>query len=177
MKTKKYEVGVDRVLKFNKKKEELPIIDKKNGKEAVFTATRWASFRQCKDKVDEQLNMMSQEQDVAYRYHYGGGWHVSMTTGFWCVDLRKWYVRFGETGVKPTKTGIALRLPEWLKLKQIIEYLHRDYPNVDNYTPCFLTHPLHFVGCADYAPNAIRIINSATDVWTEDERLIVLRDN
>jgi len=149
MKTKTYEVGVDRVLKFNKKKEELSIIEKKNGKEAVFTATRWASFRQCMDEVDEQLNMMSQEQDVAYRYHYGGGWHVSMTTGFKCVDLRKWYVRFGETGVKPTKTGIALRLPEWLKVKQIIEYLHRDYPNVANYVPCFLTHPLHFVGCIE----------------------------
>jgi len=40
MKTKTYEVGVDRVLKFNKKKEELFIIDKKTGKEAVFTATR-----------------------------------------------------------------------------------------------------------------------------------------
>jgi len=78
------------------------------------------------DEVDEQLNLMSQERDVAYRYHYGGGWHVSVTTGFKCVDLRKWYVRFGETEVKPTRTGIALRLPEWLKLKQIVEYLHRE---------------------------------------------------
>ena len=47
MKTETYEIGVDRVLKFNKKKEEISIIDKKTGKEAVFTATRWASFRQC----------------------------------------------------------------------------------------------------------------------------------
>ena len=156
MKTKTYEVGVDRVSKFNKKKEGLSLIDKKTAKEAVFTATRWASFRQCMDEVDEQLNMMSQEQDVAYRYHYGGGWHVSVTTGFKCVDLRKWYVRFGETEVKPTRTGIAvtyyLRLPERLKFKQIIEYLHRDYPNVANYTPCFLTHLLDFVGCIECNP-------------------------
>ena len=152
MKTKTYEVGGDRVLKFNKKKEELSIIDKKTGKEAVFTATRWASFRQCMDEVDEQLNLMTQERDVAYRYHYGGGWHVSVTTGFKCVDLRKWYVRFGETEVKPTRTGIALRLPEWLKLKQIIEYLHRDYPDVANYTRCFLTHLPDFVGCVECYP-------------------------
>ena len=114
MKTKTYEVGADRVLKFNKKKEELFVIDKKTGKEAVFTATRWASFRQCMDEVDEQLNLMWQEQNVAYRYHYGGGWHVSVTTGLKCVDLRKWYLRFGKTKVIPTRTGIALRLPEWL---------------------------------------------------------------
>jgi len=62
MKTKAYEVGVDRVLKFNKKKEELSVIDKKTGKEAVFTVTRWASFRQCMDEVDEQLNLMSQSK-------------------------------------------------------------------------------------------------------------------
>jgi len=50
------------VLKFNKKKEELFIIDKKTGKEVVFTATRLAFFHQCMDEVDEQLNMMSQSK-------------------------------------------------------------------------------------------------------------------
>ena len=54
--------------------------------------THRASFRQCMDEVDEQLNLISLEQDVAYRYHYRGGWHVSVTTGFKCVGLRKWYV-------------------------------------------------------------------------------------
>jgi len=60
MKNRTHEVGLDKVLKFNKKKEKLFIIDKKTGKEAVFTATRWAYFRQCMDEVDEQLNLMSQ---------------------------------------------------------------------------------------------------------------------
>ena len=64
----------------------------KTGKEAVFTPARWASFRLYIDEVDDQLNSLSQDRDVAYCAHYGGGWHVSVNTGYRCVDLRKWYV-------------------------------------------------------------------------------------
>jgi len=110
MKTKTYEIGENRVLTYNKKKEVITICDKKTGKEAVFTPARWASFRLYMDEVDDQLNSLSQDRDVAYCAHYGGGWHVSVNTSCRCVDLRKWYVPFGKTERKPTRTGIALRL-------------------------------------------------------------------
>ena len=42
MKTKTYEIGENRVLKYNRKKEVITICDKKTGKEAVFTPDRWA---------------------------------------------------------------------------------------------------------------------------------------
>ena len=159
MKTKTYEIGEDRVVKYNKKKEELSISDKKTGKEALFTIMRWASFRQCMDEVDDHVRRLLQEKDVAYRYHYGGEWHVSVTTGFKCVDLRKWYVRIGETERKPTRTGIGLRLSEWLKLKQVVEQLHRDYPNITEYTPCFLTHLPDFVGCIGCNPYPLVVVD------------------
>jgi len=37
---------------------------------------------------------------------------VSVTTGFQCVDFRQFYMPHGETEVKPTRKGIALRLAE-----------------------------------------------------------------
>jgi len=80
------------VLTYNKKEEVITIRDKKTGKEAVFTPARWASFRLYMDEVDDQLSSLSQDRDVAYCAHYGGGWHVSVNTGYRCVDLRKWYV-------------------------------------------------------------------------------------
>ena len=58
-----------------------------------------------------------------------------MTIGYRCVDLRKWYVPFGKADRKPTRTGIALRLSEWLASKQTVEHLQRDYPDVVNYIP------------------------------------------
>jgi len=73
MKTKTYETGENRVLKYNTKVEVITTCDKKTGKEAVFTTARWASFRLCMDEVDDQLNSSSQDRDVAYRAHYGGG--------------------------------------------------------------------------------------------------------
>jgi len=105
-----YEIGENRVLKYNKEEEVITICDKKSGKEAAFTPARWASFRLYTDEVDDQLNSLSQDRDVAYCAHYGAGWHVSVNTGYRYVDLRKWYVPFGKTERKPTRTGTALRL-------------------------------------------------------------------
>jgi len=35
------------------------------------------------------LHRLPQGEDVAYCNHYGGGWHVSVTKGFRCIDIRK----------------------------------------------------------------------------------------
>jgi len=78
----------------------------------VFTPTRWASFLLCPDEIDNQLYKLTQGENLVYQSHYGGGWYVSLTKGFRCIDLRKFYVPFGETTCKPTRTGIALRLGE-----------------------------------------------------------------
>jgi len=114
MKTKTYETGENRVLKYNKKEEVITICDNKTGKEAVFTPARWASFRLYMDEVDDQLNSLSQDRYVDYCAHNGGGWRVSVNTGYRCVDWRKWSVPFAKTERKPTRTGIALRLPNGL---------------------------------------------------------------
>ena len=58
--------------------------------------------------------------------------------GFRCIDLRKFYVPFGQALWKPTKEGIALRLSEWPTFKEAIDKLHRDNPTVANFSPCFL---------------------------------------
>jgi len=65
-------------------------------------------------------------------------WHVSLTKGFRCVDLWKFFVPKDQNTWKPTKTGIALRLHEWPTFKQAAENLRRDNPSVANFTPCFL---------------------------------------
>ena len=107
----------------------------------MFTPARWASFQLCIDDIDSQLSDLAQDKDVAYCAHYGGGWHVSVTKGFRCVDLRKFYVPKAETIWKPTKTGIALRLDEWPTLKDVINSLHHDIPDIV-VTPCFYKHSI-----------------------------------
>ena len=104
---KTFSIGNNRILKLEKN-DEIRILDKTTKKEKVFTPTRWASFLLCPDEIDNQLYKLTQGENLVYQSHYGGGWYVSLTKGFRCIDLRKFYVPFGETTCKPTRTGIAL---------------------------------------------------------------------
>jgi len=135
---KTFKIGNDRSLKLNKKNDSMSIEDKGTNKAAHFTPARWGSFLRCLDQIDDQLRRMSDGEDVAYCMHYGGAWHVSLTKGFRCVDLRKFFVPTHKTVWKPTKTGIALRLNEWPTFKQAVDKLHRDNPTVATIIPCLL---------------------------------------
>jgi len=59
-------------------------------------------------------------QDVKYHEHIEGGHYKSVTTGFRCVDFRRWYLLHDE-GPKPTKNGVALCLDEWAKMRSIVD--------------------------------------------------------
>ena len=155
---KTFKIGNDRSLKFNKKNDSISIEEKGSKKVAHFTPARWASFLQCLDQIDDQLRKLSDGEDVAYCMHYGGAWHVSLTKGFRCVDLRKFFIptATGQTMWKPTKTGIALRLNELPTFKQAVDKLHRDNPTVAKFTPGFLnldyTTPDLIASCPECNP-------------------------
>jgi len=55
---------------------------------------------------------------------------MSVTMGFKCVDFRQFYMPYGETEVKPTRKGIALRLTEWDQMKKVIELINNAYPTL-----------------------------------------------
>jgi len=133
-----YDIGNNRLLKIAKNNNELYIQEKDSARSAAFTASRWASFLLCLDEIDHQLEKFAAGRNVAYRNHYGGGWCVSVTSGFHCVDLRKFYMPVGETEWKPTRIGIALRLSEWATFRNLINVVQRDHLAVANFTPCFL---------------------------------------
>ena len=77
-------------------------------------------------------------ESVSYKQHIGGGYYVSITSGFYCVDIRKFFVPYGETDVKPTRRGIALRLWEWEDMKKIIDTINNAYPTLGTALPCYL---------------------------------------
>jgi len=133
-----YDIGNNRLLKIAKNNSELYIEEKDSAKSAAFTPSRWASFLLCLDEIDRQLEKFAAGENVAYRNHYGGGWCVSVTSGIYCVDLRKFYLPIGETEWKPTRTGIALRLSEWTTFRNLLDVVQRDHLTVANFTPCFL---------------------------------------
>ena len=148
-----YDIGNNRLLTIAKKYDQLCIEEKGNVKSATFTPSRWASFLLCLDEINSQLEKFAAGDNAAYRCPYGGGWCVSVTSDFTCVDLRQFYQPFGKMEWKPTRTGIALRLSEWETFRKAVSHsdrrsaipvlvMQRNHPIVANFTPCFLNESM-----------------------------------
>jgi len=104
----------------------------------VLYFCRWAQFRQSFDEIDGKVTALLNNETVKYCQHIGGGHYVSVTTGFSCVDFRKFYMPKGQSEAKPTRTGIALRLKEWSEMKKLIETVNNDFPALATALPCYL---------------------------------------
>ena len=100
------------------------------------------------------------EETVAYRRHIGGGFYVSVKSGYACVDIRKYYKTYDdedeEKAIKPTKTGISLRCEEWAKLWCLIDDVNAVYPSLADAQPCYYNedhmNQLGWLECAECHP-------------------------
>lgn len=79
---------------------------------------------------------------IAVRHCLGYAWWVSVTSGYYCVDIRKFYLPNPRREQKPTRTGITLNRSEWNKFKQLVQLAESHYPSVATALP-YLDHPLH----------------------------------
>jgi len=60
--------------------------------------------------------------------------------GFRCVDVRKFYRPYSTNSndeIKPTRRGVALHLKKWAQTCALIDTINKDYPSLDNATPCY----------------------------------------
>ena len=124
MSSKKLEIGNRRYVVV--KKDEIRICEDGSNKCATFTYPRWANFVKQFDKIGQSI--ASNDGGVKLQLHIGGGWFVSVTS---YVDIRKFC-----RPSKPTRTGIALRLREWSRLKAVANKIRRRYPKVARAQPC-----------------------------------------
>ena len=74
-----------------------------------------------------------------YCNHIGGGVHVSVNTGYLCIDFRKFYRPEQETEMKPTRQGIALRIKQWRSLKQVIDSINDNFPALATAVPWYFS--------------------------------------
>jgi len=73
-----------------------------------------------------------QMRPVAYRAHIGELYYVSVTSGYRSVDIHRFYVPYGlaSENVHPTRSGISLRLDEWVHLLELLPYIHEQPPEL-----------------------------------------------
>jgi len=83
-----------------------------------------------REKVDvEAREVNHQKRPVAYRAHIGDLYYVSVTTGYGCVDIRRFYVpyRLASEYMHPTRNRLGLRLDEWAHLLELVPTIHEQH--------------------------------------------------
>ena len=132
--TRTYNISERRTITVYYKKEDgsvsIRIQDKYNDRRyADLTASRWAVLQSEIDAIDLALtNAVDNKDGVKLRRHLGFAWWASVSSGFHCVDIRKFFVPWGEERQKPTRTGVTLALREWNSLKELMSVIHGHYP-------------------------------------------------
>ena len=103
-------------------------------KHVTLSTKRWARFVSIREKVDiEAREVNRQMRPVAYRAHIGKLYYVSVTSGYGCVDIRRFYVPYGLASeyVHTTRSGIGLRLDEWAHLLELLPTIHEQHPELN----------------------------------------------
>ena len=102
------------VLETRDEKDEVVVVIRNTitGKFVEIPAIRWAAFLLMQADIDESVKQLQEKKFVNYHEHFGGGYFVSISTGIWCVDIRRFY-RNEKGEIKPSRQGLALRLSEW----------------------------------------------------------------
>ena len=78
------------------------------------------------------------DQNVKFLHHLSGTYYVNVNSGYRCVDLRKWFQPFDAAGdIKPTKSGVSLRLNEWSNLCGLVDVINKTYPSLGSAQPCY----------------------------------------
>jgi len=141
--TKTYDISERRTLTVNYKKEDgnvtVRLQDKFNERKyAILSASRWAILQSEIDAIDLALNNVVGNKDgVKLQRHLGFAWWLSVTTGFHCVDIRKFFIPRGGERQKPTRTGVTLAPREWTSLKELMPVIHGHYPPLSIALPCY----------------------------------------
>jgi len=99
---------------------------------------RWAQFRNSIPGIETSVKTLIEDKPVSYRHLIGGGYYVSVASGFNCINIRTFFLPYGQTDIKPTRRGLALRLHEWMDMKNIIENIDSAYYELGTALPCYL---------------------------------------
>jgi len=88
--------------------------------------------------IDDNIRLLCNDQLVKYQHHIGGANYVSVTSGFKCVDFCIFFMPYGGVEPKPSKKGIALRIPEWIELLRLVDVINNTYPDLATALLCYM---------------------------------------
>jgi Transcriptional Coactivator p15 (PC4) len=104
-----------------------------------FTPLRLAAFRAKLGEIEEGVKLLRAGRPVDIKIHIGGQVYVTIQSGYFLVNIRKYYTPENQADEMPTRCGIALKLNEWDKLNQCLAELLRVAPEIRSAQPCYMS--------------------------------------
>lgn len=116
--------------------------DEPTEKGRSMSLSRWRILCDSIEIIDKNLEDVKKDKDVDYRLHLRGNVHVSVTSPYRSINIRKFnFMRNVESGKKTlylTREGVSLRIPEWAKLKNNLSEINCHLPvELDSVVPCY----------------------------------------
>lgn len=141
--------------------DDLTIVIKNRKSTIEIPAKRWKKLMCCVDDIEEAVKQLKNKQYVKYREHIGASYYISVTTGYYCVDIRRFIGKLGDDeNIRPTYDGLALRLPEWNRLVETFSQLKADFPALSEVKLCMdgLDHmnQMGYFDCPECCPPQYR---------------------
>jgi len=85
--------------------------------------------------VDQAIKVCTNGKEVYFSSHQGDNYRVTFKYEFPMINILHWFVPEGENEMCPTRTGIALCIDQWNKLKDAMAVvqglLERELERVD----------------------------------------------
>jgi len=124
----------------------------------LFRCYRWAAFRQVIDDTDRNLkSVLNGDQNVKFLQH------VSVNSGYRCVDMRKWFQSFYDADdIKPTKRGVSLRLNDRVVRSVQSRRRHKQSVSVSRFCSTLLLRrrphePCRLLNCTECHPFLVNL--------------------
>ena len=136
---KPYAFGENRSISIAK--DVVTICDSETSKMIELTAQRFVTFALYLKDIEASLRKLCSGEFVNFRQHIGGAWYLSVSTGFACLDIRQFYLPLYGFEEKPTRTGFAIRLPEWNAFIAAVQQLIHENQQLADIHPCGDQHP------------------------------------
>ncbi|KAL4231826.1 Transcriptional coactivator [Mactra antiquata] len=103
--------------------------------------------------LDSAVNLMELNQETFYRRHLGGNWHVSVESGFKCVDIRQFWLPEGASEMRATRKGVSLTFQQYKELRNGLSVIDSFVPELRDVVPCY-ADPTHDVtSCSECTPS------------------------
>ena len=128
-------------------------------KKAFFTGKRFVRFCLTMQDINRDVEKARDGKEISAKVHLGGGWYISLTAGFSCVDLRKFY-QHDDNSIRPTKLGIALNYSEWDALIQAATAIYNELDGMKAISSCWHNTVDEERECSECTP--FKPIDSAT---------------